>query len=297
MKKFWGIAITALLLVLVLINAFILFEYLSNQKVEEQNKCRCCCCCCDCDENDEGYCCCERCDEDGQDCSECCCCCCCCKKSDESKDLETDKTGEESEQKEASSEEGGGNAPKSRGYMAYVLSKTTSDLSQISNIETSGDIQENSEFSIAVTQDSDEVLEQITDIYEFVSDNKTAPIRYFNEETVQKIAAMLPEGTDLDGLSLNEFVTVETCGCDETHEHGQAHVHFKLATKYEDTQNAVALVGIFSGGGSDEKLAAEWIPLKSKIIGGELEVEFDLETLEKMNDKKCAFAVFNTPTE
>ena len=300
MKKFWGIAITVLLAILVTINAFILFEHLGNRKTEEHGKYLCCCCCCECDENDErcnGCCCGGGCDEDSQDSNKCCCCCCCCQNCEETKDTDAAGIGEENGQNETSADDGNGGVPPSRGYMAYVLSKTTSDLSKISNIETSGDIQGISEFSIAVTQDSDEVLEQIADIYDFVSVNNTAPIKYFSEEIVQKIAGLLPEGIDLDGLSMNEFVTVETCGCDGTYENGQAHVYFDLATKYEDTQYAVALVGIFSGRGSDGKLAVEWIPLTTEITEGKLKVEFDLETLKKMNDKKCALAVLNTPTK
>ena len=263
MKKIWGIVITVLLLILVIINAFILFEYLEHLKSEEQKEC-CCCRCCD-----------DLCNTG---------------------DTEAGGTGEEDTQKEVSSYKDDGNAPALRGYTAYVLSKTTSDLSKISNIETSGDIQENSEFSIAVTQDSDEVLEQIAYIYEYVSGNDAAPVKYFSEDIGEKIAELLPEGTVLEDLRMNEFITVETFGCDEGYDQGRALVGFELATKYEDTQYAVALVGIFTGRDSDGKLVVEWIPLKTEIKDGGLEVEFDLETLKKMNDNKCAFAVLSTPT-
>ncbi len=291
MKKNWGIAITVLLLALVIINAFILFEHLGNQKAED--KCRCCFCCDGCCEDDEK---CRECDVNSEDCDECCYCCCCCKNCDDEEDLNSEEISEEDRQKESSSYGDGNDTSISRGYMAFALSKTTSDLSKISNIETSGDIQEASEFSITVTQDSDEVLELIADIYDFVSGNNVAPIKYFSEDISLEIAKLLPAGTDLEALSMNEYVTVETCGCDANQDQGQAQVYFDFATKYENTQHAVALVGIFSDRDQDGKLGVEWIPLETNIIDGGLEVKFDLDTLKKMNDNKCAFAVLNTPT-
>lgn len=142
--------------------------------------------------------------------------------------------------------------------LADVPSKTTSDLSPVTGVETTGAA--SSDFSVTTTEDAAVVTEEVAALYAFVN-NETAPaapIAYFPAEVQADVAAALPEGTDLNTLQLNDFITLQATNY--TEEIGDVVVKVDFVTEYKVGQQMVGLLGLYDAEGN-----VEWVVVKAEV--------------------------------
>ena len=74
---------------------------------------------------------------------------------------------------------------------AAVASKTTTDNTVVEKIESVSGVEIEETFAIVVTEDAKPVVEEITNLYTYVAEEKKAPVTYFPEETKTKIIEVL----------------------------------------------------------------------------------------------------------
>ena len=72
-----------------------------------------------------------------------------------------------------------------------VPSKTTTDNTAVEKIESVSGVEIEETFAIVVTEDAKPVVEEITNLYTYVAQEKKAPVTYFPEETKTKIIEVL----------------------------------------------------------------------------------------------------------
>lgn len=72
-----------------------------------------------------------------------------------------------------------------------VPSKTTTDNTVVEKIESVSGVEIEETFAIVVTEDAKPVVEEITNLYTYVAEEKKAPVTYFPEETKNKILEVL----------------------------------------------------------------------------------------------------------
>lgn len=72
-----------------------------------------------------------------------------------------------------------------------VASKTTTDNTVVEKVESVSGVEIEETFAIVVTEDAKPVVEEITNLYTYVAEEKKAPVTYFPEETKNKILEVL----------------------------------------------------------------------------------------------------------
>lgn len=173
----------------------------------------------------------------------------------------------------------------------HVKSKTTGDLSSVAGMKSESGVELPPEFVVEVKTQTEEASAMLTEIFTFVTEQKMPVVSFFNEEVVSEIRAALPEGVDLDSLSMDEFAPLGAISYNG--EYGDVAVTFQFATEYVDGQNIVALVGISSGLDEAGNQTVEWHALKAEVVDGLVVVHFTTEVLLKMEQSEAMIAILS----
>lgn len=167
-------------------------------------------------------------------------------------------------------------------------SKTTADMASARLYQIEDEEVPLAGLAVSITANPEAVEAEIASIYTFTVENGAPVIDYFGDDVKSQVAALLPEGLDLNSLVLNELVTVEISNLENALLDGDILVSFTFATTYEDGQNLVVLVGILSDNGE-----TQWIPLEATAQEGVVKVHFTAEALEMAMDALFALAVLS----
>lgn len=153
--------------------------------------------------------------------------------------------------------------------MAAVPSKTTGDLTDLIGVvnDEGSDLSDQGltvTVETASTQPQSSKTKQkepsvadllLKDVAKFLADTKGSPIQYFGEDAQTQAALMMPEGTDLTAMALNEFFAVSIGGYNTTF--GSVTAKFTFASAYEPGQGMLAMVGL---PGADQ---VTWYPMQA----------------------------------
>lgn len=192
---------------------------------------------------------------------------------------------------------------------AAVVSKTTTDTTVVEKIETSTGVEVKETFEVKVAENTEPVVQQITNLFKFVVEEEQAPIAYFPPETQEQVKAVvaakieqLPElekvEIDVEKMEINEFVTIETINYEETY--GDVAINFSFLTEYKVGQVVVALVSIFTG--EYDELGnpiVEWIIMDAEVMeDGTLTVIFPQVEMTKVQEaENVALAILSEAVE
>lgn len=182
---------------------------------------------------------------------------------------------------------------------AAVVSKTTTDNTTVQSIvavDNTTVIEET--FVVEIAQDEEEVVQEIANLYAFVTTEQKAPVEFFPVEVQEKVAEILPEEVKAETLECTEFVTVRELGYKESY--GDVVVNFSFVTQYKAAQKVVVLMGFYTGEVDEEgNPVVEWFPIEATALeDGTLDVVMTQEMLVKFSDAKTvAMAVLSEQTE
>lgn len=152
---------------------------------------------------------------------------------------------------------------------AAVPSKTTGDLTDLIGV-VNDEGTDLSDQGLTVTVETTPVQTQspkpkakepsvadllLKDVAKFLADTNGAPIQYFGEDALTQATQMMPEGTDLTSMALNEFFAVSIDGYNATF--GNVTAKFTFASAYEPGQGMLAMVGF---PGADQ---VTWYPMQA----------------------------------
>lgn len=152
---------------------------------------------------------------------------------------------------------------------AAVPSKTTGDLTDLIGI-VNDEGTDLSDQGLTVTVETTPVQTEsakpkakepsvadllLKDVAKFLADTKSAPIQYFGDDALAQAAQMMPEGTDLTSMALNEFFAVSIDGYNATF--GNVTAKFTFASAYTPGQGMLAMVGL---PGADQ---VTWYPMQA----------------------------------
>lgn len=205
-----------------------------------------------------------------------------------------------------------------------VPSKTTTDNTVVEKVESVSGVEIEETFAIVVTEDAKPVVEEITNLYTYVAEEKKAPVTYFPEETKNKILEVLiakllkaempadPQpsasaapstGTetvnplesiadpelleklpDIEQMEINEFITIEPIEYKE--EYGDIKTSFTFVTEYKVEQIVVVLIGVYTGEVDENgQFVVEWIVLDAVVEeDGSLSVVIPQADMLKMQE-------------
>lgn len=171
--------------------------------------------------------------------------------------------------------------------IAYAVpSKTTPDMVKPVEVKSSTGVDIKPDFVLTTVEDtkSEQVL---AEIFNFVTVNNAAPVKYFPTDVQQEIAAKLPEGTNVDNLKMNEFVAIETKNFDTSY--GAVETKIQVASTYKAGQKIVAVVGYV---GADGKMV--WAAIDAEVgEDGLVSVIFPEELLTVINNGTASLALLS----
>ncbi|MDO4356664.1 MAG: hypothetical protein Q4E13_09165 [Clostridia bacterium] len=174
-----------------------------------------------------------------------------------------------------------------------VLSKTTGDLVSVVGVETENGGEGVESFDLDVIKlatDASYAQAELDAISQTINAQK-APIAYFGSEVQEAIAALLPEGTDVEKLVMNEFAPLTAINYERMF--GSAWMTCEFATKYASDQPVVAVVGVVIAEGDGEQVV-EWTPLETKITtDGCVEIRFTEEVLPLVENGNAVIAILS----
>ncbi|MEG2603450.1 MAG: hypothetical protein RSB91_00860 [Clostridia bacterium] len=120
-----------------------------------------------------------------------------------------------------------------------VPSKSTSDMTKVKTVTAKNGATVASNFAVEIAKDTPETIAALADIAAKIADG-SATLEAFGTDVKAEVEALLPAGTDVSKLNLNEFVTLKTANYDKAY--GAMSVSFTVASSYVDGQSVVALV-------------------------------------------------------
>lgn len=198
-----------------------------------------------------------------------------------------------------------------------VPSVTTTDNTVVEKAETVSGVEVEETFAIVVTPDPEPVVKEITNLYQYVTEEKKAPITYFPEETKTKVLEVLAVKLagvekveeiedieaienlpDLEKMEINEFITVETF--DYKEEYGDIKTSFTFVTEYQVEQQVVVLFGLYTGEIDENgEFVVEWIVLDATVEeDGSLSVVIPQEEMLMIQEaQSVAMAVLSEKLE
>ena len=186
---------------------------------------------------------------------------------------------------------------------AATPSKTTSDLAKIdaASIETSTGVAVADDFVIAIpAEDPAKVTEVVEGLYEDTTKGGKPVIAYFDDETADAIADLLPAGVNLEELELNELISLVIENYDEAY--GDIDIVFYFNTQYkpEPDQYLVAVLGNYSADKAAQVEAedgVEWTALEAEgQDDGGVKVTFTQDALIAAEEAEVSMlGILSTP--
>lgn len=171
--------------------------------------------------------------------------------------------------------------------LAAVPSKTTADLVKTGAIVSESGAVLPSDFTVSVAAESIAANTELAKILAFVTAKNEPVANYFNDDVKAEIIKLLPAGTDLSKLVMNEFFPIDAIKYDASY--GNIAVTFQCATVYKDGQNIVALLGIVN----DSDASVTWMPLQAEVVNGNVVIHFTQEALLAMANGNAMIAILD----
>jgi hypothetical protein len=186
--------------------------------------------------------------------------------------------------------------------LAAVPSKTTGDLTDfIGAVDEQGQSLAETGFTIttgtapapaasqngAARESNPSMADQLlSDIAQFIAKAYGSPIRYFGDDVFLQAVPLLPAGTDLDTLVLNEFFSASISGYDSAY--GAVTASFTFASAYVPGQRMLALVGLPVGG------QVAWYPMQAVCgAGGVVAISLSAELLVNARQGETLIAILS----
>lgn len=144
-------------------------------------------------------------------------------------------------------------------------SKTTGNL-----VTTTTTTAETTTIPVTVATTTKAVQEQLDEVSKFVAANGKV-VDYFGETAKAEVAALLPAGTDVEKLTMNEMFAVNIDAKAAT---GTVTQSFLLPSSYKDGQAVVVMMGY-----TDKNGVKQWKALKAQVVNGKLVVTFPGDVL------------------
>lgn len=168
--------------------------------------------------------------------------------------------------------------------LAATQSKTTDDMTRIIKIETEKGTPGSALIWIEKNA-SDQVKAQVEEIKSFIG-KKNKPADFFSDATKKEITALVPAGTDLAKLKLNEIVPLGVG--DYKAEFGKVNCTFRFPTEFPADKTVIGVVGY---PGSDGKMI--WVALETSVVNGDLHFVFPVELMEKIGHEAVLVVLSN----
>ncbi|MBE5784078.1 MAG: hypothetical protein E7329_12295 [Clostridiales bacterium] len=138
------------------------------------------------------------------------------------------------------------------------------------------------DFVIAPTTEVSVEVE--TAVQEVIVAAQAAPVITFFEEAVQeKVAAILPESTDLNTLTVDEVSTLKVENYKETY--GDVTIEVAFTTAYTEADQLVVMVGVIKGE------TTEWYPVEATVVNGNVQITLTQELLQLMETYETVIAL------
>ncbi|MEG2251976.1 MAG: hypothetical protein RSC98_02950, partial [Clostridia bacterium] len=97
-----------------------------------------------------------------------------------------------------------------------VPSKSTSDMTKVKTVTAKNGATVASNFAVEIAKDTPETIAALADIAAKIADG-SATLEAFGTDVKAEVEALLPAGTDVSKLNLNEFVTLKTANYDKAY--------------------------------------------------------------------------------
>lgn len=172
-------------------------------------------------------------------------------------------------------------------FATGVPSKTTQDMTTVVSIVSETGVELPPGFQIIPLVATESATRELAAIQSFVTTPNATVVQYFDVAVREEIAKLLPEGFDLDTLSMNEFLPITVVNYEESY--GDVAATFQFATQYQEGQPVVALVGI-----TDEVTGVvAWTVLKAEVVDGLVKIHFTQDILLKIQSGDAMLAILN----
>jgi hypothetical protein len=171
-------------------------------------------------------------------------------------------------------------------FATAVPSKTTQDMVKPVGVT----VQAGASTAIQVSTPADEAATALAtkvlgEISSYVQQQANPVINYFDQGVQEQVAALLPAGTNLSTINMNEFTTIKIDGYSE--ENGDLTASFEFATKYEDGQAIVAMVGVEVDG------TMTWTALKAEVVDGIVKITFPEAVVKLMQTGNAVLSILS----
>ena len=190
--------------------------------------------------------------------------------------------------------------------LAAVPSKTTGDLTDfigavddsgasladtgfaiktgaaVANVESNTTTTQTAKKATIRTQ-ADQLLKDIAD---YMKQKQASPIQYFGDEVLAKATTLVPTGTNLQAMTLNEFFPASIQGYNNTY--GNVTASFTFATEYKPGQQVLAIVGVPA---ADHMV---WYPMQAECgTDGVVAIHFTGELLQEAQLNEAVIAILS----
>ena len=170
---------------------------------------------------------------------------------------------------------------------AAVPSKTTQDMTTVGTLEVANAVEGADQVAITLPAESAAVVSELEKIVAFVNNEGNDVVSYFGDAAREEIAALLPEGANVDGMEMNEFAPLALENYSE--EFGDITVGFTFATQYTVGQNLVAMVGVVNAEGT-----VDWSAMAAEAQeDGSVKVTFTQEALTSIQNGDAMIAILS----
>ena len=118
---------------------------------------------------------------------------------------------------------------------------------------------------------TDAVLAVYTDIESVVEQGQSISA-IFTQEELEKMAIVLPDGTNLEKLDITEYIPLTITG--ECEGIDEVEATFIIPGEYLDEDVLVSMLGILN-----DAETVTWLPVSTKVVDGKIVVNFTEDTL------------------
>lgn len=143
----------------------------------------------------------------------------------------------------------------SQAFSESMLEGEYTDVPSVMTQDALVSIEADQECIITVLEPDAQTMALLEDIYDFVWRENNRPVRYYDEETQQKIQELVPE-IDIDILHMTEFMRQEMSGMPEE----PVFVQRQLDVDYQPGQLVVVVLGY-----EEENGEYRWFPYRAEV--------------------------------
>ncbi len=165
------------------------------------------------------------------------------------------------------------------------------DLTKVESYKGTDNVVPEPAFIIYVTQPTDPWQQDMDAVAELTKAGKT-PIEFFDDAVKADVANLLPAGTDLAALQMNEFVPISALNYEEAY--GDVTAAFEFPTQYAEGQPLVALAAVYTLVNSvTNEWSAEWFACAAEAKMGKVYITFPADYVAKLEGGWGSLAILN----